>query len=159
MNQSTTTPAALKPEPTRKQQVVGGLVLGLIAVVVIGAFSGDDEPETAVAGPAPVVQIPVVQAELPNPADVPPPAPPAAPAAPAGPVTSFGTGTHVVGEDIEPGTYKANPTGTCYWARLSSTADEGDIIANHLAEGPTTVTIKKGDAAFVSSRCGTWQKR
>lgn len=79
---------------------------------------------------------------------------PLAPAPPAGPATSFGNGTHVVGEDIAPGTYKANPWGTCYWARLSSTSDEGDIIANHLADGPTTVTIKKGDAAFVSNRCG-----
>ncbi len=81
-----------------------------------------------------------------------------APEVPKGPATSFGDGTHVVGTDIVAGTYKATPSSTCYWARLSSTEDEGDVIANHFAEGPTTVTIKKGDAAFVSQRCGQWTK-
>jgi len=77
---------------------------------------------------------------------------------PNAPLTSFGDGTYVVGTDIEPGTYKATPSGQCYWARLSSTADESDIIANHLASGPTTVTISNTDAAFLTNRCGAWTK-
>ena len=68
-------------------------------------------------------------------------------------------GTYEVGVDIEPGTYKsAGGVGSvprCYWARLSS-FDESDIIANHLAEGPTTVTIKRGDVAFKTARCAPW---
>ncbi len=76
----------------------------------------------------------------------------------AGPVTGFDDGTYVVGTDVEPGTYKATPSGQCYWARLRSTADESDIIANHLASGPTTVTISATDGAFLTQRCGRWTK-
>lgn len=89
----------------------------------------------------------------------------AAPAAPAaGPATSFGDGTHVVGQDIEAGTYKtAGPSsssfGACYWARLSNTSGEFDaIITNGVPTGQATVTIRSGDAAFETSGCQTWTK-
>jgi Domain of unknown function (DUF4190) len=68
-------------------------------------------------------------------------------------------GTYEVGSEIEPGTYKADPTGTCYWARLSSNS-ESDVVlgGNHLGTGRTTVTVKKNDAAFETRRCGQWVK-
>lgn len=32
---------------------------------------------------------------------------------------AFGNGMHLVGTDIEPGTYRSSQSGTCYWARLA----------------------------------------
>lgn len=81
-------------------------------------------------------------------------------AQPAGPTSAFDEGTLTVGDDIQPGTYKApNPSGNCYWARLKGTSGElGDIISNGNPSGPVTVTIKATDKAFDSSRCGGWTK-
>lgn len=77
--------------------------------------------------------------------------------------TGFGGGTHVVGTDIQPGTYRTDgPTGGvpfCYWARLSGLSGElGDIITNGNTEGPTTVQIQESDVAFESQFCRTWQR-
>lgn len=83
-------------------------------------------------------------------------------AAPSGPAFTISEGTHVVGTDIEAGTYKTTgPVGSssCYWARLKDTAGDGDsIITNNLTDGPATVTIKSSDAAFETSRCALWTK-
>jgi hypothetical protein len=92
------------------------------------------------------------------------PTAPVAPPLPAGPVTTFDQGTFVVGQDIKPGTYKtagATPNWMryCYWARLSTTDGTlNSIIANDGGQGPATVTISPGDAAFKTSGCQTWQK-
>jgi nucleoid-associated protein YgaU len=71
-------------------------------------------------------------------------------------------GSYLVGSDLPAdlpaGTYKANPSGNCYWARVRGTSDEGDIIANHYASGPTTVTIAPTDGMFVNRGCGTWTR-
>src|SRR3954466_5332428 len=48
--------------------------------------------------------------------------------------TFGGTGTFVVGQDIEPGTYRAAASQGCYWARLKS-LDTNDIIDNQNADG------------------------
>lgn len=77
---------------------------------------------------------------------------------------SFGNGIHVVGTDIQPGTYKSDgpdssSLGMGYWARLSGlggTLDE--IISNDLPSGPTTVTISPSDVAFESTGMQTWTK-
>ncbi len=74
--------------------------------------------------------------------------------------TSFGAGTHLVGADIQPGTYRAQVTGAgCYWARLSGTSGTfQDIIANEfVTEGSTIVTIAATDKAFTSEGCGQWE--
>ena len=73
---------------------------------------------------------------------------------------SFGNGTHLVGDDIAPGTYRAPGGDGCYWARLrgfGGTLD--DIIANGGFGANATVTIAASDAGFESSNCGTWTKR
>lgn len=65
----------------------------------------------------------------------------------------------MVGEDIEPGVYRTDGSGTCYWARLSGLGGGlGDIIANGLPSGPATVEISPSDAAFESSGCGEWTR-
>lgn len=77
---------------------------------------------------------------------------------PAGPATTFGDGTHVVGTDIAPGTYRnSSSSAGCYWERLSGfggTFDE--IIANEFAEYRQLVTIEETDVGFSSEDCGTW---
>jgi hypothetical protein len=67
---------------------------------------------------------------------------------------AVGPGTLAVGADIQPGTYRAETSGTgvfdsCYWARLSNLSGGFDaIIANNNFNGVATVEIKPGDAAF-----------
>jgi hypothetical protein len=73
--------------------------------------------------------------------------------------TSFGPGVHVVGTDIQPGTYRTDGPGggqldLCYWARLSGLSGEfDDIITNGVPQGPATVEIAGSDAAFETSGC------
>ncbi|MGC5628821.1 hypothetical protein ACPYO6_12070 [Georgenia sp. Z1344] len=73
---------------------------------------------------------------------------------------SFGAGTHLVGTDIAPGTYRSTGTGDgCYWERLAGTSGElSDIIANDFTSNPgSIVTIAASDVAFSSNRCGSWE--
>ncbi len=71
----------------------------------------------------------------------------------------FGDGTHIVGVDIEPGTYRNAGEGFCYWERLSGFSGElDDILANGILDGVSgVVTIKASDRGFSSQGCGRWQ--
>lgn len=69
----------------------------------------------------------------------------------------FGDGVHVVGETVEAGTYRANPSGMCYYAWMGGTGADARIIDNNIVYGTTTVTLAAGDV-FESNRCGTWTK-
>ena len=84
--------------------------------------------------------------------------PPAAASAGA-PLTAFDDGYYVVGEDIRAGTYRARVEADCYWARYRDFND--GLIDNGLADHSRVyeVTIKKTDAAFESSGCGTWTRK
>lgn len=68
---------------------------------------------------------------------------------------TFGDGIHIVGTDIQPGTYRAEGTESCYWARLSGFSGD-DIITNDIGDGTRIVEILATDVGFESSRCGTW---
>ena len=71
--------------------------------------------------------------------------------------TRFGDGTHRVGIDIAPGTYRASGDDACYWMRLSGFSGEiGDVIANGRFNPNPTVTIASSDIGFETSGCGTW---
>jgi len=71
----------------------------------------------------------------------------------------FDSGTHLVGTDIQPGTYRSSAGDSCYWERLSGLGGSvSDIIANGNPDGQAIVTISATDAAFESARCGTWSK-
>jgi hypothetical protein len=79
--------------------------------------------------------------------------------------TSFGEGTYIVGTDIDPGNYRNNGTGACYYERLSEFSGNLDgIIANGNTDASTTVdastvvTIEPADAGFLSNDCGMWTK-
>jgi hypothetical protein len=70
----------------------------------------------------------------------------------------FGDGTFIIGEDIQPGTYRASsPSRGCYYARLSGFGGSvDDILANANTDYPTVVTIQPTDKGFKSDGCGTW---
>lgn len=71
-------------------------------------------------------------------------------------VASFGNGTHIIGTDIQAGTYRSQGTKTCYWARLSGFSGQlDDIIANG-NNSPEIITISASDAAFKTAGCGQW---
>ncbi|MDO5863411.1 MULTISPECIES: PASTA domain-containing protein [Paenarthrobacter] len=67
-------------------------------------------------------------------------------------------GTMVVGQAMEPGTWKTKPgVKGCYWSR---SAGDGTILANDIidfAPDGVTVTVNAGEG-FKSSRCGVWVK-
>ncbi len=71
---------------------------------------------------------------------------------------NFSDGTHQVGTDIQPGTYRTREGSQgCYYSRLSGFSSEmDDILANGVTNGPAIVTIESTDAGFQSQRCGTW---
>ncbi|GAB3188065.1 hypothetical protein [Nesterenkonia suensis] len=73
-----------------------------------------------------------------------------------------GSGVYLVGEDIQPGTYRMNLEGdrSCYWARLSGLSGElNDIITNDNVSGQGFVTIAESDVAFETSRCSEWVRQ
>lgn len=80
--------------------------------------------------------------------------------------TVFIDGFRLVGDDIEPGTYRTYNTGTirnCYWERnASKSGGLSSIIANDSiseGRGPIEVVIAATDAAFKSEGCGRWEKQ
>jgi hypothetical protein len=71
--------------------------------------------------------------------------------------TFAGTGTFLVGSDIQAGEYRAAASPGCYWARLSS-LDTSDILDNDNADGPVVVQILPSDKAFQASDCASFHK-
>lgn len=71
--------------------------------------------------------------------------------------TISGTGTYIVGSDIQPGTYRAAAQPGCYWARLSS-LNTSDIIDNDNADGPVVVQIQGSDKAFKANGCADFHR-
>ncbi|GAB3312880.1 hypothetical protein GCM10027451_26210 [Geodermatophilus aquaeductus] len=70
-----------------------------------------------------------------------------------------GSGVHLVGTEVAPGTYRATDPEDCYWERRSGlSGDFDEIIANGIGAGDATVTIRAGDVAFSSERCGSWER-
>lgn len=77
----------------------------------------------------------------------------------APPPFTFGAGTHIVGVDVPPDTYRNSGFSPgCYWERLSGFSGElSDIIANNFTTIGQIVEIEPSDVGFRStSDCGTW---
>ena len=68
-----------------------------------------------------------------------------------------GSGTFIVGRDINPGSYEASASAGCYWARLAS-LDTSNIIDNDNAAGPVAVQILSTDKAFEDSDCASFHR-
>ena len=72
---------------------------------------------------------------------------------------SFDDGTYVVGEHIQPGTYRTDGGDGCYWERLSGFSGElADVITNGFTDDNVVVTISEDDVGFAATRCGTWTR-
>ena len=159
-----------------KGPILGVFALLLVVTISVAAATGESDPSkddissavslaldktpapeatvliTRIPAPSPVIQTTVVVV-TPTPPAEPTPTP-----EPIGPATTFGDGIHIVGTDIESGTYRSSPPDSCYWARLSGfSGDSDDIIANDNSVAPV-VTIFATDIGFESSRCGTWTR-
>ena len=81
----------------------------------------------------------------------------------AAPQQSFGGGTWIVNEDIEPGRYFTKPFPGCYWERLSdTTGSSSEIIANEFIgfdSGQEIIDIARSDYAFKPDfECGMWRQ-
>lgn len=143
---------------------IGAFILGVV-IGTSGGSSADEAGSVSAASQAtatvtatpPAVTEPAATVTV----EAPAPAPVTVTAAPVPdePESSFdGDGTFVVGEDIQPGTYRNAGSSGCYWARLSGLSGAfGDIIANDIGDGPQVVQISPSDAAFETTRCGTWE--
>ncbi|GAA4911217.1 hypothetical protein [Stackebrandtia albiflava] len=149
------------PPPPRRGLPVGaviGLLVGgfvILALLAVGAVlfanrGGDETAHIENTGEPP-------QPTVPDDGSVPQPS--FDPNADIG-----GDGIFLVGEDIEPGDYRATvpeESVLCYWERLSATTGEfEDIIANGVAEPGenVTVTIEESDKAFATDGCGAWRR-
>ena len=73
-----------------------------------------------------------------------------------------GSGTYIVGVDIDAGTYRSGvgPSGSCYWARLSGpSVNLNEIITHKMIRGGSTgVEIKRSDYAFKTQHCAEWRR-
>jgi hypothetical protein len=134
--------------------IVAGTVLLLVVIGVV--HHGDNSSTSPATARAPQAHAPAAP---------PPDLVARQPPPPTGPLTSFGDGTYRVGTaagDVAAGFYRS--TGStegmpCYWARAKDTTGQIDtIIADGYPSGPTTVTIKNSDGAFLASGCAPWRK-
>ena len=82
----------------------------------------------------------------------------------AKPAASFGEGRFVVGEDIEPGLYRASvdvtkPNPRCSWARITHYRDLFDLGGRgNVQEGQAYVTIYQYDARVETEGCTRWEQ-
>ena len=73
-------------------------------------------------------------------------------------------GTWLVGDQIAPGTYRADAKYLCYWARVSGFgASQENVVDEGLVELDAgvelTVTIQVSDAGFFTDdECGSWTR-
>ena len=73
--------------------------------------------------------------------------------------SSFDDGAYVVGEHIQPGTYRTDGGDGCYWERLAGFSGElDDVITNGFTDDNVVVTISEGDVGFAATRCGNWTR-
>lgn len=133
-----------------------GLVVVLLA---LSSCSSDSLQEGIKALETLSAQMPTEETSLspaPETSEEPPPTTASRPYTPS--ESSFGNGTHEVGSDIRPGTYRTRQSSEgCYWARLKDFDGELEsIAANDNTNAPAVVTILATDVGFESTRCDTW---
>ncbi|WP_329218201.1 hypothetical protein OG352_18250 [Streptomyces sp. NBC_01485] len=156
-------PPAKKPSRRKSwftHSAVALVALGLGAGMGGGANAGDGEAAT----PAPTV---TVTAAAKGAAPTETAAKPATPTTEPADITAAsaakisGDGEYLVGQDMEPGTYKTKgPTdgSMCYWERAKdSSGDFDSIITNGTPTGTGRVTVKKGEV-FKTQGCQDWTK-
>lgn len=144
------------PPPPAKPKRTGRKILAWSAVAVLGLFvvagiAGNQgaAPDPAASGAA----VPVVEGEAPAAA--------VEPAAPDG----IGDGTHIVGTDIEPGTYRTTGAAPglfelCLWSTKDGPSSNSDIIDLGTAnvDEAQVVEIDGSVGAFESQGCAPWTR-
>lgn len=65
-------------------------------------------------------------------------------------------GIWIVGADVVPGTYEADGGELCMWQRLRAFRPELDSVLKMGADPEVTIAV--GDAAFLTTDCGSWTK-
>lgn len=73
----------------------------------------------------------------------------------------MGDGVWVVGQDIDPGTYRLKEPvgGDCYWGITKTGSNGSDIIQNGIPGGGfPRVNLSEGQD-FETKRCGEWVKQ
>ena len=105
-------------------------------------------PVSPVATPPVPIVAPTLVRSTPAPTVTPTPVPTPIPEVPL-----IRVGTHIIGEDIEPGIYfgeaESGVLGSCYWQRLSGLSGETSaIIANDIAVGRFYIEVLPTDAAL-----------
>lgn len=138
----------------RRGKLGKALIIGLVVIVALsiaGALIPADDEESASETTATVTETVTTETVI-RPPETEPPA-----EVDDEPEAAFGDGTHRVGQDIQPGTYRAPDAAGCYWARLRNfSGDLDSILANANESGPTVVTILRSDRGFESTGCGDW---
>lgn len=161
---------SLRPWYKKKRFIIPGAVILLVILMNLFSGGGDSPPPAAQPTETDVETVePTDDAETqpveteeeaePTEAEVVETTPPEEPEEPEElvPVAAFGSGTHAVGDDIEPGTYRSEGSTTvCYWERVSSFDGEFESIIANGNLSPDIVTIEEGDAGFNSMMCGDW---
>ncbi|MDV7194348.1 MULTISPECIES: hypothetical protein [Mycolicibacterium] len=142
--------------------LVGGaavaVAVGVVAGVAITTGASDDHPAAMTATTTVTETVVSTVTETPD-TSVNPQTPTPAPAL-STTIPGEG-GTYIVGIDVQPGMYRAQPsrnTASCSWKRLSDVGDPNSIIMINNSDGPTYVRIEPTDAAFMTQFCTTWQR-
>ncbi|WP_327743973.1 hypothetical protein OHO28_20795 [Streptomyces europaeiscabiei] len=161
---SPTTPPIRSVSPWRSLLTHGvAVLLGLAIGGGIALAAGDDSKGGDTTRPAATITATETATAMPEAAATPSGTPAGAAKKPTADEIP-GDGTFIVGEDIEPGTYRSDgPQGGvvthCSWERLSGTGrDAEDIIAANGGSGQDTVTVEEGDRAFSTSGCKPWKR-
>lgn len=145
-------PPPRPPIPPRQGTPPGVVVLIAVVCSTVFGFGG-------CAFGAAMASAPATPAETSRPAAAKKPRTPAGTTAP-NPKTTIGDGTWRVGEDIEPGTWRAADVDLCHWRRLRGFSGRtGDVIASGTTvDGAAIATIEAGDVGFSSVGCNTWKR-
>ncbi len=69
--------------------------------------------------------------------------------------TFAGDGVYIVGQDIQPGTYKSSGGELCYWARHNKA---NEILDNHAAASATVVVVLPSDFSLEVKGCADYIK-
>ena len=146
--------------PNRASRV-GVWIFSVVLFIIGGALMPDDETSSVASTPATdrsvVGQRAAAEVSRSS----------ASAVAASTPRTSFGDGSHEVGVDIAPGTYRTSgPTAgmpICSYARLrtagASYADTSQVLQLENVMGSAVVTIQSSDGGFFSQLCGTWTRQ
>lgn len=131
-------------------------VMCVVGVATALVLSAEHDPTRPVSG-APTVPGTSAPVSTGSPASTPPPVP-------GDVVSGSATTPYKVSVTIKPGTYRTdgaiNAGTRCYWQRLrdSESTGQSEVMQDHYASGPDTVTIKASDTAFTTLGCKPWRR-